>query len=163
MSTYAAQFINSTFGWPAITAADLRSGGPAYPLAAPGGRLKLDPTPNFTLMGAVFSGDPGGPGTEEDPQKRNPYGLNFGFVDKPLLMLEAQYRYNQGKEPQGLPGSIKVGGWEHLGGYDGLLTGERLSTNHGLYAVWDQQIYALPKGDGKGIGLFARVAGAPAT
>ena len=161
-STYAAQFINGTFGWPAVAASGLHSGGPVYSLAAPGARLKLDPTPEFTLMGAIFSGDPGGPGNEEDPQGRNPYGLNFGLVDRPLLMLEAQYHYNQGKETPGLPGSIKVGGWEHLGGYDDQLTGERLSTNYGLYAVWDQQIYALPKGDGKGIGLFARVAGAPA-
>ncbi len=161
-STYAGQFINGTFGWPAIAAADLPGGGPAYPLAVPGARLKLDPDPDFTFMAAIFSGDPGGPGSEEDPQKRNPYGLNFGFVDRPLLMLEAQYRYNQGKQAQGLPGSIKVGGWEHFGGHDDLLTGARLSTNYGLYAVWDQQIYALPNSDGKGIGLFARVAGAPA-
>jgi porin len=161
-STYAGQFINGTFGWPAIAASDLRGGGPAYPLAAPGARLKLDPTADFTLMGAIFSGDPGGPGSEEDPQKRNPYGLNFGFADKPLLMLEAQYRYNQGKSAQGLPGSIKIGGWDHWGDYSDQFTGARLSTNHGVYAVLDQQIYALPKGDGKGIGIFARVAGAPA-
>jgi porin len=31
-SSYAFQLINSTFGWPAIMAADLPGGGPAYPL-----------------------------------------------------------------------------------------------------------------------------------
>ena len=29
-------FLNGTWGWPSITAADLPSGGPAYPLATPG-------------------------------------------------------------------------------------------------------------------------------
>jgi porin len=35
LSSTAALFINSTFGWPASFATDLPSGGPAYPLAAP--------------------------------------------------------------------------------------------------------------------------------
>src|SRR4051794_6698762 len=44
VSQYATLFVNATFGWPAITAADLPSGGPAYPLATPGIRLKVAPT-----------------------------------------------------------------------------------------------------------------------
>src|SRR5262245_62138098 len=35
LSSYGYQFINSTFGWPAIMAANLPSGGPAYPFATP--------------------------------------------------------------------------------------------------------------------------------
>jgi porin len=161
ISTYAGQFINGTFGWPTIAAADMRSGGPAYPLAAPGARLKFEPNTEFTFLGAVFSGDPGGPGDEPDPQKRNRNGLNFGFVDRPLVMLEGQYHYTLGKRASGLPGTVKLGGWEHLGEYADQLTGAQLSTNHGFYAVLDQQIYALPGGKDKGIGLFARMAGAP--
>src|SRR5579872_4515114 len=42
-SQTASGFINSTFGWPALAAADLPSGGPAYPLAAPGLRLTVTP------------------------------------------------------------------------------------------------------------------------
>lgn len=44
VSQYATLFMNSTFGWPAIVAADLPSGGPVYPLATPGARLKIAPT-----------------------------------------------------------------------------------------------------------------------
>jgi porin len=161
ISSYGAQFINGTFGWATIAAADLRSGGPAYPLAAPGARLKIEPNSDFTFLGAVFSGDPGGPGDEPDPQKRNRYGLNFGFVDRPLVMLEGQYHYSLGKGAAALPGTIKLGGWEHFGEYENPLTAERLSTNHGFYAVLDQQIFALPGAKDKGIGLFARLAGAP--
>ncbi len=38
ISSTASRLINTTFGWPDIAAADLPSGGPAYPLAtlAPG-------------------------------------------------------------------------------------------------------------------------------
>src|SRR6185503_10006602 len=41
-SDRAGLFVNGTFGWPGITAANLPSGGPAYPLATPGARLELD-------------------------------------------------------------------------------------------------------------------------
>ena len=36
-------FLNGTWGWPSITAADLPSGGPAYPLATPGVRVAINP------------------------------------------------------------------------------------------------------------------------
>src|SRR3954470_7846132 len=43
-SKLAGLFINGTFGWSGITGVDLPSGGPAYPFASPGARLKLTPT-----------------------------------------------------------------------------------------------------------------------
>jgi porin len=36
-------FLNSTWGWPSITAVDLPGGGPAYPLATPGIRVAVNP------------------------------------------------------------------------------------------------------------------------
>ena len=39
-SQYASIFVNATFGWPDLTSANLPSGGPAYPLATPGVRVK---------------------------------------------------------------------------------------------------------------------------
>src|SRR5260221_6850289 len=44
VSQYAANFINSTFGWPDILATVLPSGGPAYPPPAPGAPVRLPPT-----------------------------------------------------------------------------------------------------------------------
>src|SRR5262249_39597778 len=55
ISTYAGQFINSTFGWPAIMALNLPSGGPAYPFATPGVRIKYDPGKNVSLLLGVFN------------------------------------------------------------------------------------------------------------
>jgi porin len=39
-STYAATFINTMFGWPALPSYDMPSGGPAYPLSALGVRVR---------------------------------------------------------------------------------------------------------------------------
>src|SRR5215210_5253378 len=70
VSQQATLFVNATFGWPAITAANLPSGGPAYPLATPGVRLKVAPTDELSFLAAIFNGDPAGPGPG-DPQRNN--------------------------------------------------------------------------------------------
>jgi porin len=174
ISTNSANFINSTFGWPENLAVDLPSGGPGYPLATPGVRVRYEPDKNFTFLAAIFDGDPAGPGLN-NPQDRDRYGLNFRVSDPPLLMQEVQYNYNQDKKDTGLPGTIKLGAWEHLGSFNDLrfdrvgvpvaisgLPGASLSGNFGLYGIIDQQIYRLPGGEAdKGVNLFARASASP--
>jgi porin len=175
-STYANQFINSTFGWPAIFSADLPSGGPAYPFAALGVRVKFDPDKNVSLLASVLNGDPAGPG-RGDPQTRNRYGLNFRLQDPALILGEVQYRYNQAPGTAGLAGTLKLGGWHHFGTFDdrnaevgsspsatpsshGMST--RVRGNHGIYGVIDQQIWKLQSGDpDKGVGVFVRGSASP--
>jgi porin len=175
-STYAGLFINGTFGWPTITAVNLPSGGPAYPLATPGIRLKVEPTPQLAFLLGVFNGDPAGPGPG-DPQERNRHGVNFRVNDPPLVMAEAQFKYNQEKDATGLAGAIKLGAWAHFGRFDDLRFGTDLLSladplsnqtpfrhrgDHGAYAVIDQQLYRLPGGEAdKGVGAFARVSASP--
>jgi len=161
-----------TSDWPSITAQNLPSGGPAYPLSTPGIRLRYDdPTKHVSLLLALFNGDPSGPGTD-DPQSRNRYGLNFRVTDPPLLMGEAQYRYNQEKTDTGLAGIWRLGFWHHFGafnnqrlGANGLSLANPLSTSvparmrgtTGIYAVVDHQLYR-PAGGGpdSGISMFSR-------
>ena len=95
-SNYAANFINATFGWPGLPSVDLPQGGPAYPLATPAVRVKVEPLPGLAVLAAVFDGLPAGPG-ESDPQQRDRHGTNFRVTDPPLFFLEAQYRYNQAR------------------------------------------------------------------
>jgi porin len=177
VSTYANQFINSTFGWPGIMELDLPSGGPAYPFATPGVRLKLDPGKNVSLLVGVFDGDPAGPG-EGDPETRNRYGLNFRVQDPVLVIVEGQYRYNQDKGAAGLAGAIKLGGWAHFGLFDdqrfdagGLSLADPASTgkpakhrgDQAIYVVLDQQLWRPPTGEpDKGFGIFARFSATPA-
>jgi porin len=160
-----------TSDWPSITAQNLPSGGPAYPLSTPGVRLKFEPNKQLTFLAVLFNGDPSGPGPQ-DAQIKNRYGLNFRTSDPPLLMGEAQYRYNQDKEAIGLAGILRLGFWHHFGAFDsqrfdrnGVSLGNPLSNGiparlrgtDGIYAVIDQQLYR-PKGGGpdSGIGVFSR-------
>lgn len=59
ISNTANLFVNSTFGWPASFATDLPSGGPAYPLAAPGVRLAITPGTVPAPRIAAASNSPG--------------------------------------------------------------------------------------------------------
>jgi porin len=104
VSQYGSLFVNATFGWPAITSINLPSGGPSYPLATPGIRLKVSPNDQLTILAAVFNGDPAGPGPG-DPQRRNTTGTSFRLNDPPLFMGEINFAYNQGKTAAGLPGA----------------------------------------------------------
>ena len=176
VSQYAGLFVNATFGFPTITAADLPSGGPAYPLATPGVRIKVMPTEELTVLAAVFNGDPAGPGSN-DPQRRSASGTRFRTSDPPLVMAEVAYSYNQGKG-SGLPGTVKLGGWQHFGrfddqrfGTDGLSLADpngtgiarRTRGSGGIYAVIDQLVYREPGTVDQGLGAFARISGSPAS
>ncbi|HMN73906.1 MAG TPA: carbohydrate porin [Rhodoblastus sp.] len=175
-TSWGGIFINGTFGWPTITAANLPSGGPAYPLAALGARLKLDPTANLSLLAAVFNGDPAGPATpfnDPNPQARNNGGVNFRLRDRPFVIAEAQGKY----EIAGLAGTAKLGGWAHFGrfadqriGIDGLSLADPAGVgvalnrrgDNGIYGVLDQQIYKLASGEAdKGVGVFVRGSFSP--
>ena len=174
-SNYAANFINATFGWPGLPSVDLPQGGPAYPLATPAVRVKVEPLPGLAVLAAVFDGLPAGPG-ESDPQQRDRHGTNFRVTDPPLFFLEAQYRYNQGEAARGLPGTLKLGAFLHEGQFDDerfgsdglpLADGGEVVRSHksngGAYAILDQQVYRLPGDDAeKGVGVFVRAIGAPA-
>lgn len=174
VSQYFNFFISSD--WPTNPKVNIPSGGPAYPLSTPGIRLKLDPTPQTTLLVAVFNGDPAGPGAGE-PEERNRYGLNFRVKDPPFVVGEAQYRYNQERASTQLAGGARVGGWHHFDRFDDLrfdINGfslasplsngfaRRLRGNSGIYAVFDQQLYRPKGGDANsGVMIFGRAAYSP--
>ena len=174
VSTYASLLINGTFGWPAITGTDLPSGGPAYPLATPAVRLGFYPTDKVSLLVGLFNGDPAGSGNP-NPQVANRHGLNFRVQDPAFVISEVQVKYGDDKSPTGLSGTAKLGAWTHFGRFaDQRYDAAGLSLaspaagpalmrqgDYGVYGVVDQQVYRLADDPAKGVGLFARVAGAP--
>ena len=163
--------------WPTITAGNLPSGGPAYPLSTPGVRLKVNPADDVSLLLAVFNGDPAGSGPLGEDQIRNRYGLNFRVNDPPFIMGEAQLRANQGPKDVGLASQLKLGGWVHLGPFedqrfanDGTLLANPAGSgvpaqrngNFGLYAVIEQQLWRPPGGGpDSGVSVFSRVSASP--
>ncbi len=179
VSQSATLFVNSSFGWPAINAFDLPSGGPAYPLAAPAIRAKYVPGNGFSLQVGLYDGDPAGanrPGDDPEAQRLNRTGTNFRVHDPALLIAEASYGYNTDKDATGLPGDVTLGGWQHFGRFDdpridqtGLFLADPNSTgigrplrgNAGIYAVFDQTLYRESDKDDEGLGFFLRAAYSP--
>jgi porin len=111
ISPTAGGLINATFGWTGMLGANIHSGGPAYPLSAPGVRITIKPTERLKLLTAVFSGDPAGRNCSGDPQDCNNHGTTFSFSGGGLWMNELQYAINQDKKTDSLPGNYKFGAW----------------------------------------------------
>ncbi len=174
-SEYEDLFINSGFGWPTLPALDLPSGGPAYPLATPGIRLRVRPTDQVTALVGLFNGSPAGlrPG---DPQVNDPSGTNFDVTSGALVIGEVQYAVNKDKDAKGLPGTYKLGAWYNSNRFadaffengdtaqpPGVLIGIPRSGNgdYSVYGTLDQLVYRpSPDSDG-GLGVTGRVMGAP--
>ncbi len=170
----AATFINSSFGYPALMAFGLPSGGPNYPLAAPMVRAQYKPDSRFTVIAAAFDGDPAGPGTN-DPQIRDRTGTAFRLRDGVLGFLELWYAAGSDGEA-GRPGTYKLGAWYHSGRFSDPLhdtTGQSLASPasngiarqyHGdqaVYAVMDQVVWRPYRDKNRGLSVFALGMTAP--
>ena len=103
--------------------------------------------------------------------------MNFRISDAPLLRGQIQYAWNNKKGDPYLVGQIKFGDWRHLGSFADQRFASNsvslaapassgaplpLSGDVGGWAVFEQQIYRVPHSNDRGIGIFARVSGAPA-
>jgi porin len=172
ITSYGALFLNSSFGFPGLPAADLPSGGPNYPMATPFVRIQYDATDKLTLVAAVFNGDPAPPGVG-DPQLRDKGGTAFRLNDHALTFGELWYSINQ---DVGLPGTYKLGGWydsasfaNQLFATNGLSLANpmsfgvplRHSGNFALYGIVDQMVWKAADTKDQGIGVFLLVMGAP--
>ncbi|UFN50878.1 carbohydrate porin [Roseomonas sp. OT10] len=176
----ASGFVGGTFGWPASLATALPSGGPAYPLAAPGVRVALgDPEEGSGLRLGVYGGDPGGRhGPDTDPQRHNRYGTTFSTAGGAFLILEGVVGAPAPGQGRPRPWVARLGGWVHTGRFDdlrrddgsvaggsGLLADpassgvpRRHAGNQGAYAVGEVTAWRSATSD---ISLFARISAAP--
>lgn len=142
VSNTASVFINGTFGWAPIAAANLIHGGPGYPLAAPGVRLRLEPKDDTALLVAAFAGNPAGGGCVEGGQICNRYGTTFSTSGGTLWMSELQLA----------GGRYKLGGWYQNGTFM-----ERRG-NGGLYAIADRRVW---RSGARELHGFVRLGAAP--
>jgi porin len=173
-SQTASQFMNTTFGWPEWTGADLPGGGPAYPLSGPGVRVRIKPGPEgFSLQAAVFDGDPTGHNGSNSPSTNIPSGTVISFTGGAFIIAEIDYALNQAKDAAGPPMAIKLGGWYDTSNQfqdqryatDGLSLANPASTgiplnhigNWGVYGIVDASLYQAK--DGGGLSGFLRIGG----
>lgn len=164
LSPAASEFINSTFGWYTLGALDVPSGGPVYPLAAPGALVRVSATKKLSLLAAAFAGD---------PHPGDPSGTRFGLGGGVFAVGEAQLQIGWPDRP----GVVKLGGWYHDGHFPDLRldqSGGPLAApassgvprqhrgNYGIYGLVDQTVWREPGTKDQGVRLFLRAGGAPA-
>lgn len=174
-SDTASNFVNSTFGWPAITSSNLPSGGPVYDLATPGVRFKYVPSDNYSFSLGVFNGDPA-PKGQGDPQRRDADGLAFRLNGGAFVIAEAAYNSTLDLGEGDLPSTYKIGGWFHSGDFADERfddTGQSLASpsssgiaairqhDYGAYFLVDQIIWHKPDTQDAGISAFVRGSWAP--
>lgn len=178
LTPFNALPVGGAYGWPAIMAANLPNGGPAYPFATPGVRFRFQPNDAFLFRAAVYNGDPVGSSCAGDPQKCNRNGINFRMRDPAFVIAEGEYGYllpNQG----GLQGHVRLGAWHNFGRfadkrYDvfgmqlAAPTSIGLPLQHrgdqGVYGTFDQQVWrpsAAKEDAGKGVFVYGRMSAAP--
>ena len=175
ISQYSANFINSTFGCPDILSTDLPSGGPCYPFAVPGVRLRTAPTTGLTFSVAAFNGNPAPPGPG-DPQTRNSGGINFLVGEGgSLIIAELAYAYDTEPVSSLQLSDVKLGGWYHTADFSDLrrdTLGRSLadpgsngipaahSSNFGIYLVLDKMLWRRPETATQGLAAFLRIGNA---
>jgi porin len=175
-SQYTAGFVNSTFGFPAIVAEALPGGGPEYPLATPGIRVKSAISNTFTLQAALFNGNPDGSIGTTDQEAADISGTNFDTGVSPLMIAELAYTPAGGEEASAQGTAYKFGAWYQGGDFYDLavdrqgrsLAGApatRIPRRHdgdfGFYGIADLLLYREPGTDDHGLGAFLRLGGAP--
>jgi porin len=175
-SQTASNFMNNAISWPTFLAANLPASGPAYPLPAPGIRIRVQPRDDMQFQAAAFSGDPSGGDGSNKPAPL-PTGTVFSLRGGAFFITEASWLPNQGNNSYGLPGAYRIGAWYHTSSnfadqrFDntGLSLASPLSTrvpaehagDAGIYGMVDQTLYRVPGTDNQGLSAFARAGGVP--
>jgi len=174
ITQYGALFLNSSFGFPGMPAADLPSGGPNYPMATPFAHLKFQATDNVNLIGAVYNGDPAPPGGG-DPQIRDRNGTAFRLNDHALTFGEIWYSPDPGAS-DALPTTYKLGAWystshfadqrfDSAGGLLASPASTRRALQHtgdwAIYGIIDQMVWKRDGTEDQGIGIFLQVMAGP--
>ncbi|HTH98034.1 MAG TPA: carbohydrate porin [Stellaceae bacterium] len=175
-SSTAGTFINGAFGWPGITAADLPSGGPAYPLATPGVRVRYNFSDQLSWQTAVMNGNPGGDTYAADGQAHDANGLAFPLNQGVFVITEGSWSRAGDKDKGVLPATYKLGAWydsqpfaDQRFDQNGVSLASPASNgiprNHngdwGIYGVVDRMLYRVPGTDDHGLSAFLRLAGSP--
>lgn len=99
VNSLSAAFLNGSHGWPALLAADLPEGGPAYPLASPAARIAWLPSAHFAFAAGVYG------------NVRDAHGTSFPLGTGALVMMEGRYSFTF----KSLPTSFSLGYWHDSG------------------------------------------------
>jgi len=153
VSPNSLNFINTMTGWPMLPSADMPGGGPAYPMASLGVRVRYHITPAITVLGGAFTANPGGDHAV-DSQAANPSGILFPLPGRTLVIGELQYAYPSlgsmvyAGQSEPLAHVYRLGAWNAAG-------------TTGIYGVIDQMLWRDNDDADRTIEAFGRVMGTP--
>lgn len=177
-----AVFFNSDFG--ALPTASFNVTPPIFAAAAPGIRLRVNPTKSLYFQGAIYDGNPA-PDAFGDPTpgfrpgtQYNDHGIRVNLNDKEgaLFLFEAglslfapsssgaaasQNGRTAADAPsasRGLPGTYKVGGFYHTDTFTDFRTGNGVRGDWGWYALVDQMVWRAE--EKRGLYFYGRLGGA---
>lgn len=145
-------FVNSAFSLLPIFTLNVSNGGPDYPMATPGIRLALQPTPWLTLRTVFTQANP-----FEQQNNLHNFNWNFGKSGGLLNINEAAGTWNKDPSSGGLPGTAKIGCWFQTGegaqGVQNFSYGSptAVAYSSGFYGIIDQQLY-VPAAKGTDVG-----------
>lgn len=129
-------FVNTAFnGNPIIVPSNL-PGFSAPPVAAWGGRVRVQPGEAFYGVAGVYDSNP-------QIGRDNAHGVDFSFGNGVIAIAELGYLHNQGKGATGLPGTYKVGGYYDSSRFPDLAapSSAEVHGNSGFYIHADQMVY----------------------
>jgi porin len=154
----------------------LPGGGPEYPLATPGIRVKGALSDTFSVQAAVFNGNPDGSVATTDQEAADISGTNFAIDVSPFVIAELAYSPAGGGELSAQGTTYKFGAWYQGGDFYDLAVDEhgrslaspsstgiprRHDGDFGFYGIADMLLYRVAGTDDHGLGAFLRIAGAP--
>ncbi|HEY8965082.1 MAG TPA: carbohydrate porin [Candidatus Methylacidiphilales bacterium] len=134
----------------------------SYPFPVWGGRVRLDPTPEFNVQSGVYQ-------TSDRMFSHTDNGLDYSMRDSDGFQWVTQagwtpeFAKTEGKNGalRGLRGNYYVGGYWSDWHYQEFGKTSRIDNSYGLYALASQEVYQAEPGTDKGLVLFGTVTYAP--
>src|SRR5207245_9288050 len=99
LTPYSAVFLHGTVTWSPYLYTNIPTGGPGYPMGAPGAQLVLTPLNWLTYQGAVFQGD-----VFAENVNRHGFRCDLSASNGYFSIYELIFRTNQRAVANGLPG-----------------------------------------------------------
>ncbi len=155
VSDNGALFINGAFG--AIPLVSHNLSAPVFPEALPGIRARWTATDFLSVQAGIFDGDAG------DPASDNKHGVEWKLnrEDGVLAITEIDFKFNGGKDNQGLRGVYNVGVFFHSSKANEAFPDRADHADFGGYFVVDQQLWRKAGTEDQGLSGFLRIGGAP--
>lgn len=150
-STYAAEYINSSFGIMPVSSVNVPVS--IFPATSLGIAGQLNINQSIRLQTGIYDGVPEGFNT-------SPYGLGMKLSKEQggFFVQEVHWEHQLFNKP----GKLKLGGFYHSKTFSGVpQKNDKTQGNYGLYLIGDQTIYTESGSDGQGLGVFFQAGYSP--